>query len=281
MAASYRGESFLVKKLLVSLIISSAFLLNISITGAAGLKTAALFNTDYLDSGIVTVGYNADTNSKLKVIVEKNGKKIAYNLKSDGTPESFPLQMGDGQYKVSVLRNIEGDKYKYISTKNVKLDLADDKLVYLASVQIIKWNSEMAAIKKSAELTKGLKTDNQKITAIYKYLISSIAYDYDKLASLSSDYLPDIDRTIASGRGICYDYASIFAAMLRSQGIPTKLVKGYSTNVTGYHAWNEIYNNETGKWMTVDTTYDAQMKESKVKYSMEKSTTQYTKVNEY
>ena len=43
--------------------------------------------------------------------------------------------------------------------------------------------------------------------------------------------------------------------MLRSQGIPTKLVKGYSDNVDGYHAWNEVYINE--EWITIDTTLDA------------------------
>ena len=269
------------KKFLVSLIIASAFLLNISVVNAAGLNSTALFNTAKLDSGILAVSYNTGTESKLKVMIEKSGKKVTYNLKSDGTAENFPLQMGDGEYKVSILENIEGNKYKYISTENVNLDLADDNQVYLASVQNINWNSNMAAINKAVELTKGLKTDSQKINTIYNYLVNNVTYDYDKLATLSNDYLPNIDKTVASGKGICYDYASTFAAMLRSQDIPVKLVKGYSPNVTGYHAWNEIYNSETGKWMIVDATYDAQMKEAKVKYSMEKSTSQYTKVYDY
>ncbi len=269
------------KKLLVSFIISAAILLNISATYATDLKPASPFNMEKLDSGIVTVSYQADKNSKLKVMIEKSGKKITYNLRGDGMVESFPLQLGDGEYKVSVLQNIEGNKYRYISTENIKLDLEDDKKVYLASVQNINWNSKMTAIKKAAELTKGLKTDSQKINVIYQYLVNNISYDYDKLATLNSDYLPNIDRTLASGRGICYDYASTFAAMLRSQGIPAKLVKGYSPDVDGYHAWNEIYNSETGKWMTVDSTYDAQMKAAKVKYTMVKNSSKFTKVYEY
>ena len=269
------------KKLLVSLVIGVAIFFNLSVVNAAGVNTATLFDTAKLDSGIVTVSYNANTSSKIKVMVEKSGSKITYNLKSDGTSENFPLQMGDGIYKVSVLENVEGDKYKYVSTENVSLDLTDDKQVYLASVQNINWNSNMAAIKMAAELTKGLKTDSAKINAIYQYLVNNVTYDYDKLTALSYDYLPNIDNTIASGSGLCYDYASTFAAMLRSLGIPAKLVKGYSTKVDGYHAWNEIYDSMTGKWVIVDSTYDAQMKSAKVKYSMEKSTAHYTKVYEY
>lgn len=281
MAASCRRESFFVKKLIVSLIIAIVVLLNISVVNAAGLSTAALFNTEKLDSGIITISYNTDINAKLKVMIEKNGKKVTYNLNGDGKAESFPLQMGDGDYKVSVLENVEGDKYKYISTENVNLGLKDDNQVYLASVQNINWNSNMIAINKAADLIKGLKTDSQKVDTIYSYLVGNITYDYDKLANLSNEYLPNIDDTVISGKGICYDYASTFAAMLRSQGIPVKLVKGYTTNVTGYHAWNEIYDSETKKWMTVDLTYDAQMKAAKVKYNMEKKTSQYTKVYEY
>lgn len=281
MAASYRRESFFLKKLIVSIIISIVVILNISAVKAAGLNQAAIFDTAKLSSGIVSVSCNAGAGSKLKVIVEKNGRKIIYDLKNNGTNESFPLQMGDGSYKVSVLKNIEGNKYQYISTENVKLDLTDDNLVYLASVQNINWNYSMSAIKKAEELTKGLTTDSQKINAIYTYMVSSITYDYDKLSKLSYDYLPNIDIIVSSGKGLCYDFASTFAAMLRSQGIPTKLLKGYSVNVSGYHAWNEVYNSETGKWMTVDSTYDSQMKAAGAAYSFEKSEKDYTEVYEY
>ena len=56
--------------------------------------------------------------------------------------------------------------------------------------------------------------------------------------------------------GICYDFSVVFAAMLRTQGIETKLIKGYSTKVDGYHAWNQIYDSEKEEWYTVDSTYD-------------------------
>ena len=268
------------KKLFAAVIIILAFVFNMTTVAAAADSTVS-YNTNQLSSGIIALAYDAQTDSKLKVMVEKGDKKVTYNLKNDGTSEKFPLQFGDGEYKVSILENVVDNQYKYVSTENIKLDLPDEKQMYLASVQNINWNANMAAIIKAKELTKGLKSDSQKIKAIYDYLVSNVKYDYDKLTKLPNDYLPNIDNTIASGKGICYDYASTYAAMLRSLGIPAKLVKGYSTYVNGYHAWNEVYSSETGRWIVTDTTYDAQMKLAKSKYSMEKNADKYTKVFEY
>lgn len=269
------------KQLCIAAVVSAVLLFNSSIVSAEDLGGSDPILTDKLESGIVAINYSVRTDTRLKVMVEKDGNKVTYNLKGNGVTESFPLQMGDGEYKISILENVSGNKYKYVSTEEVKLQLADPNQVYLASVQNINWNSGMAAIRKAAELTRGLKTDEQRINAIYNYVISNITYDRDKLDKLSSDYLPNIDNTITAGKGICYDYASTLAAMLRSLGIPAKLVKGYCSNAKGYHAWNEIYNSKTGEWMVVDCTYDSQIKAAKGKYSMIKNPLQYSKVYEY
>ena len=57
-------------------------------------------------------------------------------------------------------------------------------------------------------------------------------------------------KTLSTGKGICFDYASLAAAMLRSQGIPTKLIFGYVSPDDVYHAWNMFYTEESG-WVTV------------------------------
>ena len=44
--------------------------------------------------------------------------------------------------------------------------------------------------------------------------------------------------------GICFDYASLMTALLRTQKIPTKLVVGYSG--TAYHAWISVWTEEEG-----------------------------------
>ncbi len=91
--------------------------------------------------------------------------------------------------------------------------------------------------------------------------------------------MPDVEKTYADLKGICYDYSALFASIQRDHGIPTKLVKGYSKFVEGYHAWNEIYIN--GKWMIIDSTVDSTWKGTKSGVAMIKNAKDYTKVNEY
>ena len=268
------------RKFLAFITVAAIFLINTLSVNAEGLVIKNVFDTSYISSGVVKVSYSSDI-KKLKVLIEKNDKRYSYNLKNDGTVESFPLQMGNGAYKVSVLENVDGNKYKYVSTETINLDIEDQKSVYLTSTQNISWDYNMAVIKKARELTKGLSTDSQKIKTIYNYIINNHEYDFDKLSKLSNDYLPNIDLFLKSGKGICYDYASTLAGMLRSINIPTKLVKGYSINVNGYHAWNEVYNKSSDKWILIDTTYDSQMRAAKAKYTMVKNNSEYTKVNEY
>ena len=237
-----------------------------------------------LDSGMLKISYKADTNKIIKVVIEKGDKKYIYNLRSDGVEEKYALQMGNGSYKVTVYENLEGSNYMPIFTDTVDLNVTNDKLVYLNSIQNINWDLKMNAIKKAATLVKGLKSDKQKVDVIYKYVVANYAYDFEKyknLNKLPNPYIPVIDKTYAERKGICYDYSSLFASMLRSVNIPVKLQMGYSKNVTEYHAWNEVYMSSQKKWIVVDTTYDAQMKKAKRSYSMSKGLNLYTFTKTY
>ncbi|MBB6216350.1 hypothetical protein HNQ80_002450 [Anaerosolibacter carboniphilus] len=238
----------------------------------------AVFDSSKSRLGIIGVNYGVG-NKKVKLVVEKGQAKYTYNLKGDKKIENFPLQLNDGNYKVSILENVSGSSYKIVAAANIDVKVEDKKNVFLNSIQLIEWNDSMKAIEKAKELTRNLDTDEEKIAAIHGYIVENIRYDYDKARNLNYDYLPVIDTTFATNLGICYDYSSLFAGMLRSVGIPAKLIKGYTKNAQGYHAWNEVYANE--KWMIIDTTYDAQMKENKLKHTIYKNSSDYDKTYEY
>ena len=79
---------------------------------------------------------------------------------------------------------------------------------------------------------------------------------------------------VDTGKGICFDYAALMSAMLRSQRIPTKLEVGYSGDV--YHAWISCYVDEIGwvdniiefdgkNWSIMDPTLAANNSASDVK----------------
>ena len=76
---------------------------------------------------------------------------------------------------------------------------------------------------------------------------------------------------MASGKGICFDYAALMAAMLRSQNVPVKLVVGYTGGA--YHAWINVYSEKDGwiegkvyfdgkEWKLMDPTFASSGKSS-------------------
>lgn len=161
---------------------------------------------------------------------------------------------------------------------SVKLE--NERLPFLQSAVPVIWDKSTETVKFTAELTDKLKSDEEKAKAVYTYIIKNISYDYEKIKKLGTDYMPDADQILEEGRGICYDYAVLYASMLRSIGIPTKLVKGYKNDIDGYHAWNEVYISEKG-WVIVDTTYDSIYLENGTSINPVKNIKDYNKVREY
>lgn len=220
--------------------------------------------------GYVSVTFYAPE-GKYKVMIEKGSERYVYDLAADNTTQAFPLQMGDGTYTVSVMANTGGNQYEYLATQAVDAAMRTPLLVFLASIQIVDWQSLTEA---SAVLTQGCTTDREKIESIYTYVVTHIAYDADKIDDLSPGYIPDPVQTLREGSGLCYDFASLTAGLLRASGIPARLVKGYADTVEGYHAWNQVYCD--GEWITLDTSYDSQMNEYGMTYSMEKDPVVYS-----
>lgn len=64
--------------------------------------------------------------------------------------------------------------------------------------------------------------------------------------------------------------------MLRSLGIPTKLIKGYKNDLKEYHAWNEVLIDE--KWILIDATYDVALNNKNKKTCMIKDLKKYNSI---
>jgi len=253
-----------------------------TVTPAASSNEAlgtADINSSNLGRGIVGVKYTHSSGEKIKVIVNKSGSKYTYNLNSLTGFEYFPLQMGNGAYTVTIYKNISGTSYSTIKSYSLNVDLASSSIVYLNSIQNIKWTSSTNAVVKARSLASGKGSTEAKVAAIYEYVVTNIKYDRSKVNTLSYSYVPSVSTTFSTKKGICYDFASTFAAMLRGVSVPTRLVMGNSVNVSGYHAWNEVLIN--GNWVIIDTSYDSQLKQAGKSYSMIKSSSQYSKTKEY
>lgn len=246
---------------------------------SAAATAKAWLDTSKLSQGAVKVNYDAKNSAKLKVMIAKGKENYTYSLTAGRASEVFPLQLGNGDYKVMLLENVSGKSYKILKQQAVSLNLKDDKVVYLNSVQNVSWTSTSKAVAKAQELAKGKKTAEEKAKAVYNFIISNIKYDKALAGTVTTDYLPSIDKTLTTKKDICYGYAALYAAMMRSLDIPTKLVMGDSDYVDQYHAWNEVFLN--GKWVIVDTTVDSGLKQGNKATVFVKDAAKYTKTKQY
>lgn len=134
-----------------------------------------------LAKGIVSVGYTSQKSAQTKVMISKGNVKYTYNLESNN---QFPLQLGDGLYNISVLENVQGNKYRVVAQEEVAFKAKQPNEVFLQSIQIINWNTNMSAVKKAKELTKNAKNDQEKVAAIYQYIVQNIKYDENKASQV-------------------------------------------------------------------------------------------------
>lgn len=228
-------------------------------------NSKAAVDASNLALGFVSVSYTGGKDVRIKVQITKTGgTTYTYNLNNKGTAETFPLTEGDGKYTVKVFENTSGTKYAQAYSCPLELKLTSEFSPFLYSNQYVNFNDSSKVVAKAAELTKGMETDLDKVTAIYHYVINNITYDYDLAATVPSGYLPDVDAVLTSGTGICFDYAAVMASMLRSQNIPCKLIVGYAGTV--YHAWINVYIEGVGwvdhliyfngeDWSLIDPTF--------------------------
>lgn len=204
--------------------------------------------------GYIMVKYLEQTGKKLKLIVKgPSGTGYTYNITKIGSYETFPLSDGSGNYTIGVYENISGTSYSTVFSTTLSVKLLDQFAPFLLPNQYVNYTADSQVVKKAQELTAGKSTDLDKISAVYEWVITNLTYDKQLAASVQSGYLPVLDNVLAAKKGICFDYASLMTAMLRSQGIPCKLVVGYSGSA--YHAWINAYTNEGG-WVNSVIYFD-------------------------
>lgn len=188
--------------------------------------------------GYASVTYTGDNDQVKLQISCDGGEKYTYNLQK-GVADVFPLTQGNGKYRFEVLENISGDQYQQLFTGEKDVQLESEFLPFLYPNQYVKFLSQSVAVAQGEQLAQGAADDLALVEKIYNYVVENVSYDYEKADTVESGYLPDVDDTLQTKKGICFDYAALMTAMLRSQRIPTRLVIGYVGEL--YHAWISVY----------------------------------------
>ncbi|AWB45893.1 cysteine protease [Paenibacillus sp. CAA11] len=113
----------------------------------------------------------------------------------------------------------------------------------------------------AAQIVKGTKSDEEKARLLYNWIGTRISYDYDKVTDYETKNIwheQTPKMTFDTRKGVCIDYARLYAVMARSQGLKVKVVTGLGADGKGgygSHAWNEVYLAQADKWIPLDATW--------------------------
>ena len=148
--------------------------------------------------------------------------------------------------------------------------------VSLTNGQATLWDTD--TIKLADEICSDCDTDEEKVKAIYEWMIHNFEYDYGYTPMVQ--YF-NVHQTIETRKGICYDFSHLFAALCRSQNIPCYVVDGDKRNNAQYHhTWNRVYFD--GSWWNIDVTFDiVQTKKQEHLYWFRKIINPYAQDKEY
>ena len=224
--------------------------------------------------GYLMTRYHGDRDKVKFFIITPDNVRYTYDLPASEDWMALPFTAGNGTYTLDIREHAGDEMYSNLYQESLEISLEDEFSPFLYPNQYTWFTQDSQAVSKASSLTKGCGSGLDAVTEIYNYVIDTIEYDYDKASSVQSGYLPNVDETLESQKGICFDYAALMTAMLRSQGIPTKLEIGYSGDV--YHAWINTYLEETGwvdriiefdgkNWSLMDPTLAADNDASSVK----------------
>ncbi len=239
----------------VNIIENSVPLVSVPSASGKNVKYSAVSEVDLsnVNNGYVMVKYTG-TNEKVKIqLLHESEKVTTFDLHSNGEYKSLPITNGSGNYTLTVNENISGVDYKVVHTVHFTADIVNEYEPFLYTNQFINFTADSPVVPLSAELAFTSYSEIDTIESIYYYVSNNIKYDYEKAEVGGTFYMPNVDETLTTQKGICIDYAALTVAMLRSRGIPAKLVVGYAGDV--YHSWVSVYTEETGK-ITDDITFE-------------------------
>ena len=223
-----------------------------------------------LDISNITQGYltavSDSQDQKMNVqLTDENGTVYSYFI-SPGESAVIPFSSGSGNYQICCYQQIDGTQYAALFANTLEVSLENEFLPFLYPNLYVNFSPESEASKLALSMVSEDTSDVDALQAIYDYITENLTYDYDLADTVESGYLPDVDATLESKKGICFDYAALTAAMLRSRDIPCKLQIGYSGTVK--HAWVSVYIRSKGwvdkavefsgdSWSRMDPTFDS------------------------
>jgi transglutaminase-like putative cysteine protease len=226
-----------------------------SYLGTAETNESYLMDTTHGGEGYIAVTAKSEEPVRVKLIAPSGTERI-YNVPNTGLVAYYPLSDGNGRYGIQLLRRVENgasdNLYERVLEGACEASLFDEFQPFLRPSTYVWFTGYSDCVNAAATLCTGQSNDDRKIERIKSFICEKLVYDESLAQSEGQSFIRDPDAILGRGTGTCLDYAVLAAAMLRSQGIPTKVVYG-SLNQTedNFHAWNMVYTSSRG-WFRID-----------------------------
>ncbi len=191
----------------------------------------------HVNDGYFLAGLQKKSSKRIKLRVQKDGTTLTYDLNGDARFEVFPLQLGNGNYTITLYEQVSGKNYSASGKVTVTAKMRDTDSCFLYPNQYVNYTSASEAGIRADELCAGMN-GREAFETVSAFMGSSFAYDYIKAMNIKSGTLPDIDGAYTKRMGICQDLAAIMCCMLRSRGLPARLMIGDADG--NYHAWVQV-----------------------------------------
>lgn len=243
--------------------------LQVLVPEAPGKKTLGtsplILDISDTDQGYLTAVSDSTDQMMNVQLTAEDGVVYSYFI-SPGESAVIPFSSGSSTYQVSCYQQISDSQYAALYADTLEIKLANEFLPFLYPNQYVNFTPDSEASKLALSMVSEDTSDIDALQTIYNYVVSHVTYDYDLADTVASGYLPDVDETLQTGKGICFDYAALTTAMLRSCDIPCKLQIGYAGDIK--HAWINVYIRSRGwvdkavefsgdSWSRMDPTFDS------------------------
>lgn len=140
----------------------------------------------------------------------------------------------------------------YLSDQNGEYDMhLTYNMSYLSDAyQEEQVNQEVSSLLQSLDIL--IKTDYQKVKAIYDYICSNISYDYTNLDDPTYTLKYSAYAALINKTSVCQGYSSLFYRLVLDAGVDARTIAG---DAGGRHSWNIV--KIDGKYYNLDSTWDA------------------------
>ncbi|MEW6684823.1 MAG: transglutaminase-like domain-containing protein [Candidatus Edwardsbacteria bacterium] len=180
----------------------------------------------------------------------KKPREISYlKIQIDGIPleTGEKISLGDDRQKIVQLQplvlEINREEAEALDVSEIPVSIHSEAL---QSSPLIQSNDERIR-SKALEIVDGEKN-------AFKVSERLVDWVYKNISKRPTISIPSALEVLETLEGDCNEHATLFTALGRSLGLPTKICVGlvYQEGRFYYHAWNLVY---VGKWIAVDPTF--------------------------